>query len=190
MGPTLSERAVFTYEDYKALPEDGGRWEVLEGRLCREPAPPPFHQVVANLLHLLGDFARERALGHVLPSPLEVVLSPHNVIQPDLLFLPAERMHMVGDENVAGSPSLVVEVLSPATRERDTVIKRSVYERFGIAEYWLVDPEARTVEVLLLEEGRYRRGGVFRTGQVLSSPAFRGLTIRVDDVFHDPYAYR
>ncbi len=184
------EKAVFTYDDYKALPEDGSRWEVLEGSLCREPAPRPFHQVVvANLLHLLGDFTRERGLGHVLSSPLDVVLSPENVVQPDIVFLSAERMHVMGEENLAGAPSLVVEVLSPTTRERDAFVKRRIYEHFGVLEYWLVDPEAGTVEVLALEEGRYRPGGIFRTGEEFSSSCFPGLTIRVEEIFHDPYVY-
>ncbi len=184
-------RTVFTYDDYKLLPEDGCRWEVLDGDLVRQPAPRPFHQIVVmNLAGLLRAFALGHGLGHVLTAPLDVVLSRENVVQPDIIFIGREQMDVITEENISGAPALVVEVLSPATSTRDREVKRKIYERFGVREYWMVDPHARTVAILALAEEGYVSRGVFAPGQHFSSPLLPGLTVRVADLFHDPFSYR
>lgn len=183
-------RTVFTYEDFKRLPEDTHGWEVLEGELVHEPSPRPFHQIVAgNLFALLQPFALEHRLGHVIAA-VDVVLSETNVLEPDLVFIPKERVGIITEVNVRGAPALVVEVLSPTTTRRDRDVKRKIYERFGVQEYWIVDPQARTVEVMTLNEEGYVSRGVLAQGHVLTSPLFPGLSLEVSGVFHDPFSYR
>lgn len=188
----VAHRTVFTYEDYRQLPEDGYRWEVLEGCLVREPAPRPLHQfVVRNIFWLLESIARQDDLGAVLTSPLDVVLSEENVVQPDVVFIPHNRMEIIGEENVRGAPALVVEILSPSTFGRDRAVKREIYERFGVREYWIVDPGQRRIERLaLIEQGRgYGAPQVLGAGDVMTSPLFPGLAIDVRQVFDNPLTY-
>lgn len=183
-------RTVFTYEDYKLLPEDGSRWEVLDGDLVREPAPRPFHQIVGdNLFHLMYAHVRSHGLGIVISSPLDVVLSEENVVQPEFVFIPTDRFNIVTEDNVSGAPALAVEVLSPSTRHRDRVVKRKIYERFGVREYWIVDPERKTIEVLALADEGYAVCGTFTEKDVLRSPLFPGLSIEVRQFFHNPLFY-
>lgn len=182
-------RTVFTYEDYKLLPEDGYRWEVLDGELVREPAPRPLHQIVAdNLLVLLRPFVLEHNLGMVISSPLDVILSAENVLQPDLVFIPQDRLNIITDDNVRGTPALAVEVLSPTTTRRDRALKRRIYERFGVQEYWIVDPQAREIEVLTLTETGYVSHTVGR-GNTVTSPLFPGLSVDVAQVCRNPVSY-
>lgn len=184
------QRTLFTYEGFKRLPEDTRGWEVLEGELVHEPSPRPFHQIVAgNLFRLLSSFALDHRLGHVIAA-VDVVLSETNVLEPDLVFIPKERVDIITEVNVWGAPALAVEVLSPTTTRRDRDVKRGIYERFGVQEYWIADPRARTVEVLALAAGGYVSRGVFRQDQVLTSPLFPGLQLAPADVFRDPFAYR
>jgi Uma2 family endonuclease len=177
----------FTYEDYKSLPEsETKRYELLEGELVMVPSPTPYHQgILRNLLRLLDEHVRSHRLGRVYPAPLDVVLSEHNVVQPDLLFISQERMDIIAEEAVCGAPNLVVEVLSEATRERDRAYKRTLYARHGVKEYWLVDPGTKIIEVLKLGKRGYERAGLYsaKEGEALASPLLSGLEIRLSEVF-------
>ena len=145
----------FTYEDYRTAPPDK-RYELLDGDLTMVPAPNLRHQKVQfRLGRELGNFIVEHALGEFFYAPCDVVLSDTDVVQPDLLFVSREREHLLsGGENVRGAPDLVVEILSPATADRDRGYKRQLYGRHGVTEYWLVDPTAETVSI------HRRRAGV------------------------------
>jgi len=175
----------FNYEDYKHLPEsETKRYELLEGELVMVPSPDWLHQsITASLFKLLAGFVEERALGEVRFAPLDVVLSEEDVVQPDLLFLSRGRLDLVREGVVRGAPDLVVEVLSPASAQRDRTYKKTLYARHGVKEYWLVDPEAQTIEVLKLEMGGYRQAGRYQRGQTLKSPLLAGLEIPLDEVF-------
>lgn len=190
-GPGVNtKRVAFTYEDYKQLPDDGYRYEILDGDMVREPAPRPAHQMISgNLFAILRQFALEHRMGLVFNAPVDVVLSQVNVLEPDLIFISRDEMAVLTEENVAGAPTLVAEILSPSTRQRDRTIKRKIYERFGVKEYWIVDPDDRTIEVLALMETGYVSRGVFTAGETLSSPVLPGLVIDVAAVFRNPLAY-
>ena len=138
-----------TYEDYILFPGDGQRHKIFDGKHYVTPAPTPGHQGVSSNLHLkLGPFVREHRLGVVLYAPLDVLLSEHDIAQPDLLFISNERAGILGKVNVLGAPDLVIEILSDSTRRRDETLKRDRYKRCGVLEYWLVDPLRRSVQVL------------------------------------------
>jgi Uma2 family endonuclease len=173
----------FTYEDYVLLPEDR-RYEILDGDLFMTPAPTPYHQLVSrNLEFLLHRHVREHGLGEVIYAPCDVVLSKTDVLQPDILFVAADRRSIIGEKYISGPPDLVVEVLSPATADRDTEVKTKIYARFGVKEMWIADPDAKTVAVLTNSGEGFRREGLFRQGELLRSPLLPALTIPLDEIF-------
>lgn len=141
------QKIVLTYEDYLHLPDDGKRYEILEGELYVSPAPKTKHQtVLGNLFVILHQFVRRYKLGRVFLAPTDVVLSRTNVVQPDLLFLSNDRLRLLTEQNVQGAPDLIVEILSEFTEEQDRVLKMQIYARHGVKEYWLIDPERERLE--------------------------------------------
>ncbi len=173
----------FTYEDYLLLPEDR-RYEILDGDLFMTPAPTPYHQRVSlNLTFLLLQHVREGKLGEVLEAPCDVVLSKTDVLQPDILFVVADRRAIIGEKYISGAPDLVVEVLSPATADRDTDVKTKIYARFGVKELWIADPDAKTVTVMTNSGEGLLREGFYRQGELLRSPLLPALTIPLDEIF-------
>jgi Uma2 family endonuclease len=181
-------QGAWTYEDYLRLPEDGNRYELIRGFLYVTPPPIYDHQFVLWCLsQTLGRFVHERRLGIVLMAPFAVRLPARigNPVEPDLVFLWAEQQPRSGDKFFQGAPALVLEVLSPSTRRRDRTIKLDAYRDAGVPEYWLVDPEARTVVVHVLSEDRRRytelcQGG---EGDVVRSAVLSGLEVSVGEIF-------
>lgn len=183
-------RTTFRYEDLRHMPEDGNRWEVLDGDLVCEPPPRPLHQViVSNLLGILLPFVQGNNLGLVLTSPLGVVMSEENVVQPDVVFIPAGRLGILGEEEIRGAPALAVEVLSPSTRVRDCTVKVKIYERFAVEEYWTADPWRRRIDRYVLSQGKYAGPTALTMEDTLVSPLFPGLAIEVRQVFTHPLVY-
>ena len=176
-----------TYEDYLYFPEDGRRHELIDGEHYVTAAPNLKHQTAAlNLASELRGFVRPRNLGKVWTAPVDVVLSDNDVVQPDVVFLSKDRMSLAAEgANLQGAPDLAVEILSPATRRTDAVMKRHLYEKFGVREYWLVDPELEKVEIYRLWDDRYRRAAELSAegGDVLKSPLFPGLEIVLLEIF-------
>lgn len=166
---------VWTYDDYAALPEDGKRYEVIEGELLMTPAPNFRHRdIVLWLGFLLRGHVLEHGGGRVAIAPADVVLSEINVVQPDLLFIAHADGDRITEANLQGAPSLAVEVLSDARRDR--VLKRRLYEQFGVKEYWIVDPDAERVEVYRwTEEPR-----LLQAGDTLATDLLPGLVIDVE----------
>jgi Uma2 family endonuclease len=174
-----------TYADLREMPEDGWRYELLEGDIVGSPAPSIRHQrVVANLALFLGDAVRA-GFGTLLFAPTDVVLDfDRNALEPDLLFLRRERAaYLATETHIQGAPDLVVEVLSPRTAARDLGPKHVVYARHGVRLYWVVDPDAETVRVFELDGDTYRRAIVLRGDDRLSCPLFPGVTCLVADLF-------
>lgn len=176
-------RVKITYQDYLQLPEEQ-RYEVLEGDLRMVPAPGVFHQsVLAALYRAMSAFVEQQGLGRVYFAPVDVILDDDSVVQPDLLVVLAEHMAIVKPEGVRGAPDLVVEVLSPGTAHRDRGIKRRLYGRYGVKEYWLVDPQERTVEVTSQQNGSLETVSLVPPGSEVRSPLLPGLSLVVDDLF-------
>ncbi|HKH43915.1 MAG TPA: Uma2 family endonuclease [Thermoanaerobaculia bacterium] len=179
-------RRKLTYDDYVLIPEDGQRHEILDGEHYVSPAPTPHHQGVSGALYArLWLFARQHDLGRVYSAPLDILFSIHDVAQPDLVFISNERARIIGDKNVQGTPDLVVEILSPSTRRRDEGIKRDLYERSGVREYWLIDPERQEVRVFRRDSSGFKPAAELSAtaGDVLSTPLLPGLEIRVLEIF-------
>jgi Uma2 family endonuclease len=165
-----------TVKDYMALPQEHGV-ELIEGEFVMSPSPGFRHQdLIANLLIALKQHADARHLGEVIVSPMDVILSDEIVLQPDLLFIRNERLGIIKDR-VEGAPDLVIEILSPSTSDRDRFIKRDLYARFGVAEYWIVDPDARTIEVSALRGAKYELHAIFEQQDRLSTPLLPDLEL-------------
>ena len=174
----------FTYEDYRATPDDQ-RYELLDGDLVMVPAPNLKHQEVQGRLHYkLVEFILDRELGKLLLAPCDVVLSDSDVVQPDLLFVSRDREHLLSNgNNVQGAPDLVIEILSPSTADKDQGVKRELYGRYGVAEYWLVDPLAETVSIHRRRAGKLTATRTVRRGEALRSPLLAGLELHLNDIF-------
>jgi Uma2 family endonuclease len=174
----LPPESRITYEDYRQLPEDGRRYEVVEGRLYRTPSPVTRHQRVLHRLELvLAGYLAKNPLGEIFYAPLDVVLSEIDVVQPDLIFIGREHASRVTEENIQGAPDLVVEIRSPGTAHRDLTLKRKLYGAHGVAEYWTVDVDADRVEVFRGDAGALTRVATLDAGDTLESPLFPGLLI-------------
>jgi len=175
----------FTYEDYCLLPEDR-RYELIEGEFFVVPSPSVIHQrISANLEELLRRYVKEKECGEVLDAPLDVLLSPQDVVQPDIMFISKERAHIVTDANIQGAPDLVMEILSPSTAERDRTVKKKLYARYGVKELWLVNPGAQTVEIFSLEEGEEKPPRLYARSdrRPAVSPLLSDLSVDLDRIF-------
>jgi Uma2 family endonuclease len=173
----------FNYNDYVQLPEDK-RYEILDGDLFMVPAPGIKHQSVSlNLSMALFQHIKDNRLGRLLEAPCDVILSNEDIVQPDILFIRSDHSGIVGELNIQGAPDLVIEILSPGTREKDLEIKRKIYARFGVQEYWIVDPAAETVEVLIRSAIGFATAGIFGKSDRLSSPLMPDLGLLLVEVF-------
>lgn len=153
---TADATRTWTYDDLMKLPDDGKYYEIIDGELYEMPAPKAAHQLILAVLFelLLGE--AKRLFGRVLPGPVGVFMPGADPVQPDLLFLTSEHLGLISERGIEGAPDLVIEILSPSNARHDRTRKRAIYEQGGVPEYWIVSPEAETIEVLVLEAGKYR----------------------------------
>lgn len=175
-----------TYDDYLQFPDDGKRHEIIEGDHFMTPAPRTKHQSISgNLATVMISFLKQHKLGKVLTAPSDVIFSDENVVQPDLLFVSAKRAAIVTDDNTQGAPDLLVEILSESSRKRDEVTKRKLYERFGVKEYWIIDPELETVKVFKLVQQKYHRATELskEAADVLTTELLPGFHCPVSEIF-------
>jgi len=181
----VKSKIKFTYKDYKNLPEsETKRYELLEGELVMVPSPTTYHQRISgNLERILRDFVRRHDLGFVYHAPLDVVFSQEDVAQPDIFFTSKDRSQVITDENIQGAPDLIVEILSPATRERNRTYKGTLYARHGVRECWIVDPADKSVEVMTLGRKGFETVQLYRMGQPLTSPLLNGFSLDLKEIF-------
>lgn len=177
-----------TYDDFVLFPDDGKRHEIIDGVHYVTPSPNLRHQaLVGRIFFEITLYLRSRpGAGQVFLSPLDVVLSFHDVVEPDLLFVAGDQTAILTEKNVQGPPALVVEVLSKGTRKRDAQIKRRLFERTGVREYWLVDPELDTVQVFRPgAQGRLVRVDELTAedGHTLTTPLLPGCAIDLRELF-------
>jgi Uma2 family endonuclease len=167
-----------TYEDYCRLPNDGKRYEIIDGELFVTPSPfRPHQRAVTRLTRYLSAFAEENDLGEVFVAPFDVILSRFDVVEPDLLYVSKGRRSVLTEENVQGAPDLVVEVLSSSTADTDRTIKLKVYARYGVEEYWIIDPEGPSAEIYRRQEKRLEYIKTLVASDSLTSPLFPGFSL-------------
>jgi Uma2 family endonuclease len=174
---------TLTYEDYCALPDDGLRYEIIDGFLFSEPSPWLAHQrALSSLLLILHAHVRERGLGEVF-TRLDVILDQRTVVVPDLVFVARERAGIVTERAVEGAPDLITEVLSEGTVRRDRVAKRNAYARHGVRHCWLVDPAEKTLEAFEFIQGTYRFVAAVAEDETFRPGLFPDLVIPLPELW-------
>ena len=168
--------------DLEAFPDDGKRYEIIDGELYVTPAPSPLHQRVSKRLQRqLEAYFEVGGLGEVFNAPIDLILTHHDVVQPDLVVVTEARQ--VSGRGIEGAPLLVVEVLSPSTRAQDRTVKARRYAALGIPHNWIVDPEARRIECYRAEAGAYVLALEGQGDTTLGFPDWPGLAIALADVW-------
>jgi Uma2 family endonuclease len=178
-----------TYDDYVHFPDDGQRHELIDGEHFVTPAPIRKHQAIStNLCGLIWRYLQSHPIGRVFVAPFDVIFSDFDVVQPDLLYLSRQRLGEIETSPwVKGAPNLVVEIGSPSTRKRDETIKRRLYERYGVEQYWVVDPELDTIHVYRRVGAHYERTPELSLehGDVLTTPLLPELGLPLSKIFED-----
>ncbi len=173
-----------SFEEFRQLPIDGKRYELVRGEVRVTPAPATRHQfTLQNLAGSLWPHVVKNNLGEVCTVPLDVRLGSDTALQPDLIFVSNARARIIQEDWIAGAPDLVVEVLSPSTAAYDRVTKLPIYAEAGVPEFWLIDSQARTVEVLKLQGKKYFVDATLAGDQVLTSNLFAGWQLPLRDLF-------
>jgi Uma2 family endonuclease len=181
--PVVREGPV-TYDDYAAMPDDGNRYEIIDGVLeMMSPGPMTVHQGVSGELFLFLQSCRSEYV--MFLAPFDVILSRTTVLQPDILMIHRSRIEIVKPHGVEGAPDLVVEILSPSTRKRDKVVKAAAYAKHRVPEYWLVDPEARTLEQYRLDGERYELAQTYEEEDRVSSDKLPCVFFMLGEVFNE-----
>lgn len=180
----MNTAVKFTYEEYRTLPENGRHYQVIDGDLIMSPAPTTRHQrIQASIFLELAAFVKSGQRGLVLCSPLDVILSEDNIVQPDIVYISKERRGIILREGLRGAPDLCVEVLSPSNRELDLNAKRLLYAKFGLPELWIVDPDADTLQLFRLQENHQAPLKVCGAGDTLTTPLLPGFSVGLSEVF-------
>lgn len=160
----------WTYRDYYALNDDK-RYEVIEGELIMTPAPSFKHQeIVSRLFRILSNHVYEKGMGKIVVSPLDVVLNDDIALQPDIVYISNKNTGIIKEAGIFGPPDIVIEILSPTSIYKDIHVKKRIYEKAGIKEYWLVFPDEKVIEIFSIEKGRYElAASTEKTGKIKSN---------------------
>lgn len=179
----LNRSIKFTYQDYLHMPGEK-RYEIIDGERHMVPSPNRRHQdILRNLFRILDRFIMNKRLGIIYLAPFDVLLSDEDIVQPDILFVSRDREEIITDKNIEGPPDLVIEIISDSSREIDRTIKRKLYAKYGVSEYWIVDPDERSIEVLSLRKEGYETIMRVKGDNLLTSPVFAGLEIHLKEIF-------
>ncbi|MBI2945003.1 MAG: Uma2 family endonuclease [Candidatus Wallbacteria bacterium] len=182
----LPKEERITYAEYCQLPDDGRRYEVIEGELFVTPSPVFRHQRISHwITRLVAAWAEDHGLGAFVAAPFDTILAESTIVQPDHVFIRKERLGTVIKKWAHGAPDLVIEILSPATASRDHVTKRQAYAKHRIPEYWLIDPDACTVTVLTLQGEHYDKIGCAVGDVPIPSKVLAGLPVLACDLFRE-----
>lgn len=178
-----------TYDDFVLFADDGKRHELIDGEHYVTSSPNLKHQKVSGALHLLiATWLEDHPIGQIFYAPFDVVFSRYDVVEPDLLYVSNVRTPTVlTPAHVQGAPDLVIEIGSPSTRQRDETIKRHLYERSGVLEYWVVDPDIDVVRVYRRRDERFDRAIELsrEAGELLTTPLLPGLEMPLARIFRD-----
>ena len=173
-----------TYEEYCLVPDEGMQLEVIDGELIRTPSPTPRHQeILGHLATHLFNYVEAKDLGEVYMGPLDTILDQFNVVRPDILFISKERLGAIAKEWIFGAPDMVVEILARTTVDKDRRRKMAVYSQFGVQEYWIVDPEMKTIELYCQRKEGLALARHFSAEETFESPLFPGFRIAVSSIF-------
>jgi Uma2 family endonuclease len=172
-------KRTWTYDEFAAAStETNLPTELWDGEIIMSAAPRPLHQIiVSNFWGALTEHVKPRLLGRGIVSPIDVVLGASKVVQPDVVFVSNGQKSIVESTCIRGVPELLVEVISEGTWRRDRVDKKALYEQFGVAEYWIIDPDSRLIEVFTLAKGTYQLHARGVGAEKVSSKLLAGLKV-------------
>jgi Uma2 family endonuclease len=172
----------WTYEEYYRLNDDQ-RYEIIEGNLLMAPAPDTWHQSWSReLFRLLDLHVRKSKLGQVFFAPIDIVFDQENTAQPDLVFVSAANAGIIQRRAIFGVPDLLVEIISPSSVRRDRYVKRELYARFGVKEYWIADPANKALEILTFKQDRYELHCIAEERGKLTSLILPGLEFDLPEI--------
>ncbi len=182
MAVVINSETKLTYEDYVLLPENGKIHEIIDGEHYMTPAPETYHQTLSRRIQFqLYQQIEERELGFVFNAPTDVQLSEIDIVQPDLLVILASRKSIISPKKVIGPPDLVIEILSASTERKDRELKRDLYQKAKVPEYWLMDPEDQQITVYRLKGGSYETAGSFH--DEIAYTAIQGVRLDLSRVW-------
>ena len=186
---TQSLAKIFRYSDYLKLPDDGNLYEILKGKLIVRTAPNRAHQRCSiRLSVILSLHVTQHELGEVYTAPFDVILDPENsdpeiLVKPDLLFVSTEHLQIITENNVRGSPDLIVEILSPSTANDDRDRKFKIYQEMKVLHYWIIDPTAQALEEYVWQSGSYHRCTFHVEREEFHPSLFPGLAISLEELW-------
>ncbi len=178
---TVQEAKKWTYKDYLKL-DDDARYEIIDGELIMAPSPITNHQTVSKKVQHILYKLEEKGIGTVFNAPLDVVFAENQVVQPDIIFILPENKKIIQEKGIFGSPDLVIEILSPSSAQRDRDKKYHLYERFGVKEYWIIDPLWHTVEIFVLENNIYQLHRFIEGEGVVQSRIIKEFELDVQEI--------
>ena len=180
---------LLTYQEYREMEfdeDDNFQYELLNGILVRKSSPTIQHQRISgNIYFRMRLFVEEKQAGEVFTAPLDVVLDEHNAPQPDVFYVSKDKKYILDEQEqvIIGTPDIIVEVLSPGTGKHDRILKKKIYERSGVPEYWIVDPLYRSVEIFKLKDGRYELLDYLEESGTVKSDVLKGFELPLDKIF-------
>jgi len=179
----LEKKSIYTEEDYNVLPE-GAPYQLIGGMLIMTPAPTPYHQkVLRNLAFALWQYVKEKGLGEVFFAPIDVYFDRWNIVQPDIVFIDKMRTNIINNQRINAYPDLTIEIISPSTAYYDLIDKKELYERYGVKEYWLVDPLKKKVEIYENKNNKLVLKHSLKEEGVVCSIVVKDFTIDLKAIF-------
>ena len=186
MAPVRVVRPRVSYTDLQQTPDDGRRYELYDGEVLVVPAPVPRHQLAAQNIVARLRVYRATHGGLVLESPIDIVFSEFDVVQPDIVFFARARAHLVKpDEAIRHPPDLAIEVLSPSTAATDRGKKMQMLAGYGVPEYWLVEPRAKTIEMYAVSDACYVLAQMASSGTIAGAQTLPELSFPTHEIFGD-----
>ncbi|MDL1956170.1 MAG: Uma2 family endonuclease [Candidatus Desulfofervidus auxilii] len=183
MAIAIPKKKKYTYEDYAKLPE-GAPYQLINGELIITPAPTPYHQYISgNIYSILKEFVEKNNLGQVYYSPIDVYFEETETYQPDIIFISKERLNIIKETKIEGAPNLIIEILSPATAYYDLRKKFKVYEKHGVKEYWIVDPEEKSIEIYINEKQKFILVETKNKTGTIKSQLLKNFEIELEKIF-------
>ena len=179
----LSTKKQATYADYLLTPE-GGKFQLIAGEILEMTSPSLYHQrIITKISTFISNFLSNHSIAEVFVAPLDVYFSDTEVYQPDIILLLTESFSKMKENKIEGAPDLVMEVLSPSTAYYDLKHKKSIYEKNGVKEYWIVDPMEKTIEIFELQNGKFISNGELSKNEIAKSKLIIGMEVSLGTIF-------
>jgi Uma2 family endonuclease len=179
-------RKIYTYQDYLELPDDGKRYEIIEGELIMSPAPSTIHQMTkGNFYFHVRKFIEKEKLGILFDAPTDVLMSNTNIVQPDIFFIFHKNSSIIKEANIIGVPDLINEIISPSSGYYDLIAKKEIYETFGVKEYWIVDPLKKRIEIFVNNENKFELHQRLERQGILKSVILQGFQLDLKNIFEN-----